>query len=413
MSVTPQLAPGQSTRSPTTAAMPLAGRRIALFSGNYNYIRDGANQALNRLVAHLERAGAVVRVYSPTTGTPAFEPAGTLISVPSIGFPGRGEYRVGLGLTPGVRRDLERFGPDLVHLSAPDILGTKALRHARAVLGVPVVASLHTRFERYFGYYGLGFVRRWIERHLAHFYAECDYVLVPTAPILEELSPGGIDKRIRLWGRGVDRDLFNPGRRSTAWRMARGYTNADVVPLFFGRLVLEKGTDRFAEIIAQVRARGLGVRPVIIGDGPARPRLARLLPNATFTGELRGAELATAVASCDLLINPSETEAFGNVVLESMACGLPVVAADSGSTRNVIDQGQEGLLCGGAGGPAYADAVCTLLRDEQERQRLGRNAARRACAFDWDTVLDAVVAVYLEALERGSPTVRRVSSAGM
>ena len=128
--------------------------RIALFSGNYNYVRDGANQALNRLVGYLLRQGAQVRVYSPTVDEPAFPPTGDLISVPSIAIPGREEYRLGLSLTPSVRRDLAAFDPNVVHVAAPDIVAHRAVSWARA-RGIPAVASVHTRFDTYLSYYGL------------------------------------------------------------------------------------------------------------------------------------------------------------------------------------------------------------------------------------------------------------------
>src|SRR5437588_5774465 len=100
--------------------------RIALFSGNYNYVREGANQALNRLVGHGERKGHKFRIYSPVTDTPAFEPQGDLVAVPSIRLPGRGEFRLAPGLPRSVRDDVRRFAPDLIHVSTPDILGTRA-----------------------------------------------------------------------------------------------------------------------------------------------------------------------------------------------------------------------------------------------------------------------------------------------
>ena len=132
------------TNEPSQAAAPCP-LRIALFSGNYNYVRDGANQALNRLVAFLEAQGNTVRVYSPTSDTPAFEPAGTLVSVPSVSIPGRAEYRVARGLPASLQRDVRDFAPDIVHLSAPDPLGHSAKKLALA-MGVPVVASVQTRF---------------------------------------------------------------------------------------------------------------------------------------------------------------------------------------------------------------------------------------------------------------------------
>ena len=128
--------------------------RIALFSGNYNYVRDGANQALNRLVEYLLRQGAQVRVYAPTTATPAFEPAGELISLPSIPIPGRPEYRLSGGVNRRIRRDLAAFKPNVVHVSAPDLSGHRAVNWARKQR-LPILASVHTRFETYFRYYNM------------------------------------------------------------------------------------------------------------------------------------------------------------------------------------------------------------------------------------------------------------------
>ncbi len=384
----------------------LEGCRVALFSGNYNYIRDGANQALNRLVAYLEKAGARVRVYSPTTKHPAFEPAGHLVSVRSVALPGRGEYRLATGLHRRIKDDIRSFDPHLVHLSAPDILGSKALAWTKAELHVPVVASLHTRFETYLEYYRLGMLRGWMDRHLAHFYGRCDYVLVPNQQIQREMTTDCSDPRIRVWGRGIDRDLFNPERRSNIWRQQMGYADEDVVLMFFGRLVLEKGTGRFAEIIQQLRRRGIRTRPLIVGHGPARDRLAQDLPNANFTGHLEAEELARAVASADILVNPSRSEAFGNVNLEAMASGLTVVAADCASSRNLIVSGQDGWLCDTEDSALCAREIEVLINSAARRRALGKAAVRKASRYHWDRILDEVVDIYeaaLDGAEFGTP----------
>src|SRR5687768_8622576 len=125
--------------------MQTADLRIALFSGNYNYVRDGANQALNQLADYLLRQGAAVRVYSPTADEPAFAATGELVSVPSLPFPGgRGEYRFPLALSPRVRRDLAAFAPNILHASSPDVVGHRAVSWARK-RSIPVLASVHTR----------------------------------------------------------------------------------------------------------------------------------------------------------------------------------------------------------------------------------------------------------------------------
>src|SRR5690606_19076271 len=137
--------------------MDIADLRVALFSGNYNYVRDGANQALNRLVDYLLRQGANVRVYSPKVDDPAFEPAGDLVGLPNWPIPGRGEYRMPLALGAEVKRDLAEFSPNIVHVASPDPGGHRAVNWARD-RKLPILASVHTRFETYPRYYGMAFL---------------------------------------------------------------------------------------------------------------------------------------------------------------------------------------------------------------------------------------------------------------
>jgi len=371
-----------------------SGLRIALFSGNYNCVRDGANKALNRLVAFLLQQGAAVRVYSPTARHPAFEPAGDLVSAPSVPIPFRPEYRYSLGLTPALRRDIRAFEPTHFHLSAPDRLGCQAEEFARE-LGVPVVASLHTRFETYFRYYGLGFVTPLIERTLRRFYSGADVVLAPNEPIAADLQDKGYADRIMIWGRGVDRGLFNPGRRNEEWRRAHGFAPDDVVILFFGRLVREKGLATFEAAVGELARRGHKLKLLIVGDGPERKGVAERLPDAVFTGHLEGEALAEAIASADILINPSVTEAFGNVNLEAMASGLAIVSADVGSAQALIEDGRSGLLVEPKDPSAYADAAEALMLTPGRRRMLAMAAVATSAAFGWNEMLGSVLDCYL------------------
>jgi glycosyltransferase involved in cell wall biosynthesis len=379
---------------PRAPAISAEGLRIALFSGNYNCVRDGANRALNRLVAHLLDRGAAVRVYSPTVKAPAFAPAGELVSVPSLRIPGRPEYRVATGLPGAVRDDVRAFAPTHVHVSCPDLLGGRAQALARG-LGAPVVASMHTRFEAYPAFYHLDFLTPAIRRRLRTFYRGSDLVLAPNPPMAETLRALGVaEARLRIWGRGVDRALFSPARRSEAWRRAQGFAGGETVLLFFGRLVHEKGLDTFTATVKALGERGRAIRPLVIGDGPARARLAAKLPGALFTGHLEGAALGRAVASADILVNPSTTEAFGNVNLEAMAAGLPVVSADVGSARALIEHGQSGLLVPPGDASAYADAVEALIDAPRRRRALGLAALAVSSSYVWADILDGVILAY-------------------
>ena len=372
---------------------PVAPLKIALFSGNYNCVRDGANRALNRLIGHVLTRGHQARVYSPVVARPAFQPAGDLVPVASLPIPGRPEYRLAARLPAATAADVRAFSPDLIHVSAPDGLNAGAIRLART-LGIPVVASMHTRFETYFEYYGLGLLRRPAEAWLRRFYNRCDMVLVPNADIAAEMRAGGITAPTRIWSRGVDRAQFTPEHRSLAWRRAAGIADHEVAILFFGRLVAEKGLAMFARTMAALTARGLPVRALVVGDGPERERFARQLGDGVFTGHLDGAALGQAVASADIFVNPSLTEAFGNVTLEAMASGVPIVAANVPSTRALIETGISGLLVSPRETGAYVDAVAALVTDAERRAMLSRAGLAVAERFNWPATLDRVIAAY-------------------
>jgi glycosyltransferase involved in cell wall biosynthesis len=367
--------------------------RVAVFSGNYNYVKDGANQALNRLVGRMLARGLSPRVYSPVVDEPAFEATGPLVGVPSVPIPGRGEYRVALGLPRAVRADLEAFAPDIVHLSAPDWLGHDAKKWGKAH-GVPVVASVHTRFETYFDYYRMGFVRRGAERLLKSFYGDLAEIYAPSESMADVLRAEGYSDRVRIWSRGVDRHIFTPQARDLGWR--RGLGIADEVPVigFVGRLVLEKGLDVVAAATAELERRGVPHRLLVVGDGPARAEFEGAVPGAIFAGFQTGAALGRAYAAMEMFLNPSVTETFGNVTLEAMACAVPPVAARATGAASLVEDGASGRLVTPGDVTGFADALERYVRDPATRAAHGAESFRRAQAFDWDAINDAVIDRY-------------------
>ena len=374
--------------------------RVALFSGNYNYVMDGPVRALNKLVAHLEKRGHEVLVFAPTVKEPAFEHAGTLVSVPSIALPGsRSEYRLGFGARGSARRRLDAFAPTLIHISAPDFTGYTALRYAMKN-NVPVVASFHTRFDTYPRYYGAGWAEKYLTDYMRWFYSRCIHVYPPSQSMADELRADGIGKDIRLWSRGVEADLFNPGKRDMAWRRAAGIDDEAVAVAFVGRLVLEKGIDVFANAISKARQSNPKICAIIVGEGPERDYFEKRAPWGHFTGYQQGEGLARAYASADIFFNPSITETFGNVTLEAMACGLPTIAARASGSLSLVEDNITGLLADPArGADGFAEALVTLAGKPSARSRMGEAARSRSLEFDWAAILDELIENYKEAME--------------
>ena len=377
--------------------MQASDLRVALFSGNYNYVRDGANQALNRLVGYLLRQGVNVRVYSPTVEQPAFPATGDLVDVPAFPIPGRSEYRMPVSLSGRVRRDLGQFRPNVVHISSPDFVAHRAVTWARR-RKVAAVASVHTRFDTYLAYYHLQALEPLARGIMRRLYRRCEVVMAPAESVAVVLRAQRMNRDITIWGRGVDRAQFNPERRDMKWRRSRGIADGEMVIAFLGRIVMEKGLDVFSEAVRAFATFGFKHRVLVIGEGPARPWFEEQLPDAIFIGQQTGDDLGRALASADLFLNPSITEAFGNVTLEAMACALPVIAAEATGATNLVRSGMTGTLVDGGSPDEFAEALAAYARDPELRRRHGHAGLEVAKTMDWDSINSAVIRAYRHAI---------------
>lgn len=393
------LSPSGAGAAMALSIMDTADLRIALFSGNYNYVRDGANQALNRLVGYLLGQGAQVRVYAPVVEKPAFEPTGDLVGVGAVPIPSRSEYRIPLRIAGKARRDLDAFQPNVVHVSSPDPVAHQAVTWARK-RKLPVLASVHTRFETYLRYYNMAWGEPVIEAILRRFYRRCDALVAPSESMAQVLRDQRMNYDVSIWSRGVDREIFHSGRRNLEWRRMHGIADDEVAIGFLGRLVMEKGLDVFSDTIDELRRRGVAHKVLVIGEGPAREWFEARIPGAAFVGFQQGADLGRAVASMDLLFNPSVTETFGNVTLEAMACGLPVVAAAATGSQSLVDDRVSGRLVPPGAVHQFAEALKAYIEDPALRHAHGSAGEARASEFSWDRINQAVADTYLRLIRQ-------------
>lgn len=373
--------------------------RVALVTSSYNFIADGVALTLNRLVSYLQSQGVEVLVFAPTAERPALVHEGTLVSVPSIPLPGRPEYRLAFGLPGALQRQMLDFQPDVIHIAVPDLLGHAALSLAHRH-NIPAVASYHTRYETYLKHYwylaGLEYL---LKNILRRFYGRCREVYVPSDSVREALLAGGLRDNFKPWPRGIDTGRFTPQKRSPEWR-ARYCLGADeLVVLHVSRLVREKRLDTLTGALNRIAQPH---RVVIVGDGPDRSAAERELPHAIFTGFLSGEELATAYASSDIFVFPSDSESFGNVTLEAMASGLPCVCADATGSRSLVVAGETGFLAPADDAAAFAAQITALATDPALRQRMGTAARARARTFSWEETMARMLGYYRALL--GAPT---------
>lgn len=351
-----------------------------MFTETFLPSTDGVVTRLRRTLEELNRMGDELLVFAPSGGPTSY--AGARVhGAPGVPFPPYPEKKL-CPPHPGVGRALRRFRPDLVHAVNPVVLGAGGVYYARRY-GIPLVASHHTKLTTYARYYGLGFARGLGGTYLKALHNRAAVNLCNSEAAGEELVRGGV-RRVRVWPHGVDAWYFRPGRASGAWRAKlSGGNPEDKVLLYAGRLAPEKDLGRLKAISGEVP----GTRLAMVGDGPARKTLEREFAGTptVFTGYLHGEELAAAYASSDVFLFPSTTDTLGLAMVEALASGLPVVAARSGPTREVVEDGVSGLLYDAGSTESLVGSVRRLVAEPGLREAMGKEGRAAAERRDWGT----------------------------
>ena len=367
--------------------------RIAIFTEVFLPKIDGVTNRLRCTLDCLRSLGQEVVVFAPATAVSSY--AGTRVfRVPGLPFSAYAGLRVSLP-DPRIVWELRRFRPDVVHAVGPACLGIWGISAARA-LSIPIVASHHTDLARYASLYGLGWAEAAIWPILAWVHGRAQVNLAPSRHTRQEMREHGIEN-VGLWRGGVDTELFHPRKRSQAmrFRLSGGCPDSPIL-LYAGRLSPEKN------LLALRPALDASpeLKLALVGDGPARAELEEVFPKdrATFTGFLRGEELATAFASADVFAMPSTTETLGFVVLEAMSSGLPVVAANAGGIPDLVRDGENGILFDPERPQDAAKAVADLL-DHDDMRRFYRQQARKSAeACDWTRETGELLDAYRRAI---------------
>jgi glycosyltransferase involved in cell wall biosynthesis/predicted metal-dependent phosphoesterase TrpH len=313
-------------------------------------------------------------------------------------IPGYESLRLRFPSPRDILKLVEGEGPDLVHVATPGPVGACGLLAAK-LLGLPVVGSWHTEL----GPYALHLTRDQLiadafERYIEWFYRQCDILLAPTSAVAGALAGRGFAAdRLRVWGRGVDSELFTPLRRSEGLR-ARLVPDGGPLLLYVGRISHEKRLQVLVEAFSLLAGDLPDLRLAIVGDGPAREQLEATAPDGVaFLGELRGRDLARVYATADVFCFPSTTDTFGQVLLEAAAAGLPSVAADAGGAPELVRPGETGLLVPPNDARALATALTELVRDPILRSRLGAAAREWALEWTWERSHAQLLDAYREA----------------
>lgn len=381
---------GQRASSPVESTRREGARRglrATLVTETFAPQINGVSRALEELRRHLADRGDLVQVIHPDYGGPIDRERDHRSRAISPPF-----YKdLYLPIPPfhRVHRAIDAFRPDLIHIATPALLGLSALRYARR-RAIPAVSSFHTNFDQYAACYGVGWAAGTIQRYLRWFHNRTLATHVPSIATMDRLDRLGF-KRLSLWSRGVDSALFHPDRPGRfAIRRALGWSPDDLVIAVVGRLAREKNLGFLASALRIVAASRPGARLLIVGDGPSRGEMERRLDGlARFVGHRVGEDLADHYAAGDLFALASRTETFGNVALEAMASGMPVVALRAGSVADIVKHGATGLLVEpDSSSRIFAEALIRLVDDAETRRGMAKAARGFAESQTWSVVME-------------------------
>ncbi len=366
--------------------------RLAVFSDTYPPQVNGVARTLERLVHAVEERGGTAHVF--TVNDPDSGSLPNVERYPSVPFWAYKQLRIAWPRQSRVNAAVAAFGPTLLHAATEFGVGMAGRRAART-LGVPFVSSYHTSFSAYAKFYNLGLLARPGWAFLRWFHNSGLRTYCPTHSIVDDVNAEGFTNTT-VWSRGVDTERFSPRFRSAELRSRIGASDGTLVVSYIGRVAAEKGLDvAMAAIRLANEARPGQIKFMGVGDGPYESELRRLAPVGSWLpGKLLGDSLSEAFASGDVFLFPSTTDTFGNVLLEAMASGLPVVGADVGPTREQLAPAG-GWLVRPGDAAGFAKALIALVDD----RALVAAARERALAFaaskTWAAVWDTLIADYL------------------
>ncbi len=377
----------------------MCGVRVLIITESFLPHMNGVTGTVLHVTDYLQRHGFPTAVIAPGSRPEHADVDGLLVHrLRSIAMPGYPQVRVSTALGSTVARAIHAERPDVVHLASPLLLGWHAVKACQQ-LGIPTVAVYQTDIPEYASRYGMPGLEAVAWSHVARLHRRATLTLAPSTHSTRQLEAAGVP-RVARWGRGVDTELFTPGRRDPLWR-ARIAPAGERIIGYVGRLAPEKQ-------VADLRALAdiPGTVLVVIGDGPDRSRLQAELPSARFLGHLSGPHLARAVASLDVFVHPGESETFCQTIQEAHASGVPVVSVGSGGPVDLVDGGRDGWLYTPGNLREGRARLRDLVGDPRKAHAMGAAGRAKVEHRTWGAVCAQLVGYYQQAMASSDATMR-------
>lgn len=370
--------------------------KIAIFTDTFPPQVNGVAKTFQRLEEYLNCKKIEHRIFVPETkGDDLFSHSvHQFSSIPFFLYP---ECRVAFPNVFHIRKELEEFQPDLLHIATPFNIGLVGLYYGKK-LNIPMVGSYHTNFDQYLQYYDLEFLSKWLWNYMSWFHRPFIKNFVPSQATKQELTKRGFTN-VKIWSRGVDCEHYHPYFLKEEMKQKYRVESKHILT-YVGRLSPEKNLNLLLEVARHLPDYiNKQVHWLIVGDGPMKTEILKNKPeNMTLTGYLKGSELAEVYAGSSLFVFPSSTETFGNVILESLACGTPTIAARAGGVKEIIQDRMTGMLCAPNRVEEFIYSITYLIENEQLLTKMSKYAREFALKQSWESIFDSLIEEYTTAI---------------
>lgn len=373
--------------------------RVSVVTETYPPEVNGVAMTIGRLVGALQARDHQVQLVRPRQSADDQPTPGMNLEQvlkPGLAIPNYDGLKMGLPAKFALQRMWSLRRPDLVHIATEGPLGWSALA-AAAKLKIPVATDFHTNFHSYSKHYGLGFLRRAIVAYLRKFHNKAQVTMVPTEGIRRELAEHGY-RNLKVVARGVDTDLFHPGRRRDDLRRQWGMDGDGLVMMYVGRLAPEKNLPLAIEAFRAMAVHAPKSKMVLVGDGPEREALRARHPDLVFAGMRTGVELAEHYASADVFLFPSLTETYGNVTMEAMASGLAVLAYHYAAAEEHVRMWDNGITAAFDKPDEFIGRAVELAMHRERVPVLGQAAAAYGRQLSWESIFESFERVLLDTV---------------
>lgn len=373
--------------------------KIVIFTDTFSPQINGVTKNLDRLLNYFSANGIEYLVFAPET-EPRIENIHekNVVRMRSLNFFLYPELKFSLPNYLKIKSKLSEFNADLFHLITPFNIGLTGLYAARQT-DTPIVASYHTNFDQYLDYYNINFLEKAAWKYLRWFHDQALRNYCPSEETKKELAKRDFIN-LDIWGRGIDAELFSPKHRDQEF--IKNYGLEDKISLLYvGRLAREKNLSLLIESLKRLNQKyKKKIELIITGDGPELKRLKKEVPdNVIFTGFKSGLKLSRIYASADIFAFPSVTETYGNVVIEAMASGLPVVAVMAGGVKENLINKYNGLAAEKNDIDEFTAKLEELIVNDKLRKSLGHNARQFALEQSWGHVFDKLDQSYQKVIQ--------------